>query len=348
MSEPTNTNSTQGRFSSLFEFIKRLMTEDPLIGTLVLILIFPAGIIIWGAVPEKNIEVIFLAFIVVVVTVLIIIVPLLIVKANRGSKTEQDTAKIKRLEAEATRRQKTWQNDQERADKVINAKVKNLEAQTTFLMDNSDRYEKALLTQSAKEISDGMQARFDELQFVKSDSCLSRVAQVLEAFKKVEKDYDTILSEITDLKANLGIISRSASSEPSVPPKVIINEAIEKPLGEAVSKVTDKESIPIEHGEKIDEFFESQVNLKVESKPQGTEIDAPLKEAISILDGLTDETDEDDMPKEAEEELAKDLDSIREDLSVPISPTVWKCPRCGRLNNLKANRCPQCGKGRGS
>jgi len=346
MSEPIEPNSSQGRFSSLFDFIKRLMTEDPLIGTLVLILIFPAGIIIWGAVPEKNIEVIFLAFIVVVVTVLIIIVPLLIVKANRGSKTEQDTAKIERLEAEATRRQKTWQNDQERADLIINAKVRNLEAQTTFLMDNSDRYEKALLTQSAKEISEGIEARFQELEFVKADSCLERVSLVLKGFKKVEKQYDQILVEFGELKTNLSVISGSASSEPQKEVNITVSREVEKPSGEAVSQVTVEKKPPTETSEKIEEFFNSQVELKVESQPEGPGTEAPLKEAMSILDGLTDETDDSDDVhtfEQAKESFDKQMEPIT---PKPISPNIWECPSCGRKNNLKANRCPQCGKGK--
>jgi hypothetical protein len=308
------------------------MIEDPLIGSFVMILMLPLGLVLGDAVSKFNFEIALLSLVCIVLLALFLFLPLVIWRQKKVEKEGYNVLRKESIVEEKDRRQKSWELKQKRANRVIDAKVNNLEAQTMYLQDQSDRFEKFLLEQSAKEIGASVQANFNKIRDVETVSFKEGMKAVLESFKAIDKKYDHLIDSFGAFEKSLEILSKE---EALVEPKKVnieVRDQVEDPIEQAPEPLVKDESMRIE----IDSG-ELQplgtVKVTVKPTPGGDSEEILVDEAMKAIESLDDGTKDEILSNGIMTELS---------ITEPIPVVGWDCHRCSRNNADKVPRCPTC------
>lgn len=331
MSDNKKIDSSKGRVHSVLEAVKKIVAEDPFIGGLFLVIVAPLGWIMIQAVLSLNVQQALLIITVLGISVLLIFIPLLILKTKRTEKNDIKEIRMKILEDERIRRRIADDLTQQRANKVINAKVENLKAQTNYLLDQTERFEKYLLKESGKMIADSVGARFGQMEFVDKEACTKTVSVVLDSFKNIDDKYDNLINSFSVFQASLELIAKEQAPDPPKVPDIKIE-----------NEVKDPNETPFVSPE-LSDSAKPQVELKTEYST-GTELnETELKDALEVIDGLDIS---DDGPPSPKEEIILDEVAVPKEKSLP--PNTWECPKCGQILQARRVRCPKCGISQGA
>lgn len=388
MSEQPQVNSSKGRIHSVLDSIKKLVAEDPLIGGLFFVIIVPLGGIVVQAVLSMNWGLAFLAIGVLAVSVLIVFFPLLIFKALRSEKTEIRDVRKSILEDERIRRQKSWELTQERATKVIDAKIMNLQASTAYLFDQNERFEKYLIHESAQEIGKSIEANFRKIQVGEEVSFRKAMSSVLDSYKAIDEKYDHLIDSFSVFQAYLELIAKEQESESETPPKIIIKDKVASPIESPPEPISEEISEKPEKS--VNEISPTLAPMSVgyaEEKTFGPQESSVFEEALKVVDDLADHRDpelppeelikdpeedsnvtadpsdfinkpvykfdDSDIPEIKEEDPSDKWETGSPDV-VPVMkeesppPNTWQCSKCGNFLSNKRVRCPSCGIGKGA
>ena len=117
-------------------------------------------------------------------------------------------------------------------------------------------------------------------------------------------------------------------------------------LPKPAEQLTEEEALKMHHAfetateEKKDNLIISTVKKVIDKVTPSKSV---LEEAVTALDNLTDET-EDDEPRTFPPEPT--TSSFREMQRGIEAPKFWTCPKCQRDNDMKKVRCPRCSTSR--
>lgn len=350
----------EGRIPTLIGIIKRLVFEDPIIGLLCLIILFPVGYAITSNAITGEIENLPILLGVEAATVALCI-PLIITKTWKNNQREIAEQKAIAIAGEVKRRVIREEHKQARFDDVMDAKIRNLEAQTTYILDRSASHEKQLLVASIQEVKELFQKN--------------------EELGKVQVEYDGVLESLERIEGQLTTRAKPPA-EIAVADSIEVDETdykilFEQKRAELANMRERNEELSDEiigqkdnladvkaEGErlqiKVTELATKNHNLEQRLKarePKDSHSSVNLKELIIQSEKLASKVSDVQPAEPTSEDLQKALEAVdglsdespevgpQVDPEDDIPPNCWKCRKvgCGRFNNLKQNRCPKCG-----
>jgi hypothetical protein len=347
----------EGRIYSLIGYIKRLVFEDPIMGLIAIIIIFPIGTAIATNAITGNADSLPLLIGALTAVVLCVLMPLIITKTWKMNQRQLAEQKAIAIADEGERRIIREEHKGKRFDELINAKIRSLEAQTRYILDKSASHEKQMLVDAIREVRD---------LFHKN-----------EELAKVHSEFDSVLESLDRIEGQIGTRTEEGGPEIAVEDAVATDETdyrslynqkvieVENLLDEIKGRVDNYEDLKAEGGRMQNELTRlateneqlikerhaleeliavrdkmpkvEVLSEKVESKLQEAEekpavaTTAELEKALKAVDGLEDEAPED-----------KEFGSMRTPRQKETL-VYWNCPQCGRGNALDKTRCPKCG-----
>lgn len=207
----------EGRIPSLVGVIKKLVSEDPLLGLIALVVLLPVGGSIASSALTREFTDIPILIGIEVAAVLFLCVPLIITKTYKQNQKEIAQQKKVAIDTEAHRRIllenrkiKIEENKQARFNQLIDAKIQALKAQEDFILSQSERHERHVLKETARELGETINKSFT---FVDQEECAKNVSQILEELAKIHIDYDKVLGAIDRIETAVGT--------KTVPPKEV-------------------------------------------------------------------------------------------------------------------------------
>lgn len=316
----TDESKPEGRIYNLYSYIKRLVLEDPLNGIITILITIPVGTAIASSALLGHDEILPLLIAVLSGTVLAVQVPLIMTKTWKMNQREIAKQKGIAIASEAKRRVTREEHKQQRLDDLIDAKIRSLEAQTTYLLDKSASYEKQMLLEALAEVK--------------------AVFRTNNELAKVQGEFDDVLESLDRIEKGI-----SQESEPpadiEIQDTVALDETDYKALYD--QKLADIESLREQGGEMQTEL----TRLATENEQLQKEIaDSKLEIKTTKLEAKLDAATEEPMPSEDEmKEALRVVDGLEDEAeeAPQAMPTYWNCPSCERGNDIKKNRCPKCG-----
>lgn len=362
--EPKN----EGKIPSAIDAIVKLVKADPLLALVAIFGILPLLGGIASASLQGKPELLPLLLIVLTVIILIICVPLIIVRTWQDTQYSMKDERTSALKTEAKKRLIDAENTQKRFNQLVEAKIKNLAAQTSLALSASDRAEREQLFQIVDELREVLKSK--GIDTVDTATCTENVHKILQELATIQIDYDRVLEAIKTIEQTLNAESKE---HPPVEEGSVEDisqqlfdwkanyESLEAKYADAMKRI-DNYQADIEHlaadikggaenyqllqteRDKLEfayeEEYQKRLELEGKAEPEeyvpkkedlniithgelpatdGTVIkDEPLKEALSILDNLSDRENDGLVDK------VKSVIQSAKDVAIGIVPSVLK------------------------
>ncbi len=349
MSDQNIDGKQQGKLVSTWGAITRLLSDNPLLALVALIILVPLSAeVSKKVVIEQNIESSIPIIVLMCLIVCLVCIPLVIIntwKKNQNSIAEDRSEAIK---SEAAKISVIENSKQERFHELMNQKIAVLNAQQDYILSQSDRHERHVLHETSKNLSDSINKSFT---FVEEKTCSNNVNQILKSLAKHEIKFDEVLVNIQSLQQVLNVQSDKATEEK---PFINIQDQVDDPdetkKEESWEKIAEfRQTIIEDHLKEIDilkEQNENQAKLLIVLDKKHEILPTPQRR-IALPTLYQDELDKEkekskinlDMPGAPEQEHMRQIKKRESEIL-----NYWTCPKCQTTNPLKRSRCKNCTK----
>lgn len=291
----------EGKLNSVWGVIKGLVAEDPLMALIGLFVVLPlAGLLIEGIRELDNLRVI-MVIVVFGAIVVVVYIPLIIAKTWKKIQKDMKEERLEAIKERRTMEIGTWRASQERADNIIQAKIKHLQAQADFLFRQGDHWEKFLIHKAAEDLKNSVDERLgNEMSFISKAEFVDKYALFKDSLTELNQKYDNLITSFPKVMNEIEELGKGKIV--TSPPEISISEKI------------DPEAFkPPEKPPETEELSQEGMELKILSYTSQIEAYAKEREEnqAEIVDLL-----------ERNAELTKKVNGIEQALSPELATDV--------------------------
>lgn len=365
----------EGRLNSVWGIIKGLVAEDPLMALIGLFVVLPlAGLLIEGIRELDNLKVI-MVIVVFGAIVVVVYIPLIIAKTWKKIQKDMKEERLEAIKERRTMEIGTWRASQERADNIIQAKIKHLQAQADFLFRQGDHWEKFLIHKAAEDLKNSVDERLgNEMSFISKAEFVDKYALFKDSLTELNQKYDNLITSFPKVMNEIEELGKGKIV--TSPPEISISEKIDPEAFKYPDVEEFKEDIQNEFKadkEVLEQSYISQIQARdtlleekeeeitrLTKKINGIE-EALSPELVSVVDvsdvviksvpSLAEEVPENSEFKEALKTVDNLLDDVEDtpDEELPAEDGApkpednnWNCVKCGKNFSSNIRRCSSC------
>ena len=338
----------EGIVPSAIELFKKLFLEDPLIAIIAIFGMLPLLADIVDNAGKGNGEAVTFNIIVLCGIVVFVIVPLNVLKAWKDREKTLTEQRKEVIQTEGAIRLEGEKNRQRRVNSLAEAKIEAVQAQASLALSMSDRAGRDALAEEVAKLRELMEHK--GINFVDPVVCTENVHKLMQEISKINMDYDTILESLNALELAMKVPQtvlpvtpeevevKLQMIHPDIQAKIdSLEQLLEQKNGDIAHMIKDIEGGAKNYQELQTEYdrYRNENELQKESESLKIPIEkmsdvhvtqkvdeeldeAPLKEALGILDKMEDKENDGIVDK-----IKSTIESAK-DVAIGIVPTVLK------------------------
>lgn len=311
---------TEGRIPSIIGIIRKLVSEDPLLALVAVVILFPVGAAIASASLTGNFDVIPILLATEAATIIFCCIPLIITKTYKQTQTDLRTERKTAITTESKTRVMAETNKQQRLNELVAAQIDTLKAKQSFILGQSlfeDReifrktmeelhellksgksifVSQADFTNTIQKILEDLAGIYQELEIAKTSTIDGPVAIKQETPQAIEDgSIEDIQHQLDNYKANYESLETRYNHSQKINEEyradIELHNKNYLDLQTEFDRYKASKETPVVYPPKLDELKitthgeHPELNL---SEEEDEFPDEPLKEALSILDNLED------------------------------------------------------------